>query len=295
MLRAQAESIAGIPHPPLTPGDILFGAAVGEVIAAPPGSPLAVGEHVLHYLGWREYASAPIASCTAIDRNADLVSTLGHGATAYAALTRGIRIAPGDTVLVTAGGSAIGSVAGPLARLLGVSRVIATTSSRTKARRLIHELGYDAALIRDSDEGFAQQLQRAAPDGVDVLVDNVGGEQLTVALDAARPHARFVLLGALSEQLSERPSPQHALTPNLSILPARGVLLRGYSADDDPDAAGEWRTRSSQWVAEGRLQLPHTVASGLSAAAPLLSSTIAGDVLGVALIDLRDSGETAPS
>lgn len=103
MISEGAENVEVIPFPALNPGDTLGGEAIGEVVSAPEGSGLAPGDLVMHVQGWREYAVAPAIDCTRLD-NSELplpAAHLAHGWTAYAALTRGVQIRPGDTVFVT--------------------------------------------------------------------------------------------------------------------------------------------------------------------------------------------------
>lgn len=140
--------------------------------------------------------------CKLIDcREPDPAAYLGHGWTAYAALTRGIQVKKGDTVFVSGGAGAIGSMAGQIARLFGATRVVGSTGSSGKARWMQEELGYDAVVTRDGDP-MIDQLANAAPEGIDVIVDMVGGEQLAAAIRLARYGARGVLLGALTAELN---------------------------------------------------------------------------------------------
>ncbi len=194
--------VEGVPLPPIHVGDALFGPAVGEVVAVGPGSGLRPGDQVTHLLGWREHALLAETDCTPLgDALPDPVAYLSPGVVAYAALTRLAAVRPGETVLVTGAAGGMGSLAGQVARLLGAGRVIGTTRSPHKAERLRAELGYDAVVVPGVTP-FAEHLAAAAPDGIDVLLDTVGGEQLTAAVGAARPGARFALVGALSGQLS---------------------------------------------------------------------------------------------
>jgi 2-alkenal reductase len=229
------------PFPVLSPGDTLVGAAVGEVVRAPGDSTLQPGDLVSHGLGWREYAVVPTSGCARLDDAAlpDPIAHLQRGWTAYAALTRGVELRPGDTVFVSAGGSGIGAMAGVIAKRLGAGRVIASTSSRQKADRLVNELGYDEAIVRGGAP-LTEQLAKAAPDGIDVFFDNVGGEQLQAAVEAARPGARFVLIGALSGQLSEHGSGTTAPV-QLDSMPLirKRIEMRGFSSDDF-DGEAEW-------------------------------------------------------
>jgi NADPH-dependent curcumin reductase CurA len=170
--------VAGAPFPGLSPGDTLFGPAVGEVITAPAGSGLRPGDLVGHMLGWRDYAVLPAAQCAPVDSALpDPVAHLAQGMTAYGALTRAARVRAGDTVFVSGGAGSVGSMAGQIARLLGAGRVIGSTGSSWKAQQMISGLGYDAVVVRGAAP-VTDQLTAAAPDGIDVLLDNTGGEEL---------------------------------------------------------------------------------------------------------------------
>ncbi|MEV4256242.1 NADP-dependent oxidoreductase, partial [Spirillospora sp. NPDC049652] len=173
------------PLPRLQPGDVLLGAAVGEVVAAPDDASVRPGDLVSHWLGWREYALLPEGRYVKLDGELpDPAAYLAPGVTAYSALTREAPVRPGETVLVTGAAGGVGSLAGQVARLLGAGRVIGTTGSPAKAERLVAELGYDAALSRE-EASTAEGLLKAAPDGIDVVVDNVGGDQLRAAIRAS--------------------------------------------------------------------------------------------------------------
>jgi NADPH-dependent curcumin reductase CurA len=286
-----AQDVPGVPFPALCPGDGLLGEAIGEVVTVPLGSGLSAGDKVQHFAGWREYAVVPIAQCRRLDRPlpepVGYLGYLGHGWTAYAALTRGARIRQGDTVFVSSAAGAIGSMAGQIARLLGAGRVVGSTSSRQKADRLVSELRYDAAVIRDGEKPFLEQLLEAAPDGVDVFLDNVGGEQLRAAVAAAREGARFVVVGTLSGQLAATGTGRTAPVEldSFQIL-LKKITIRGYSADDDPDAQEEWFGRFAEWLRSGDIRFPHTVIGGLEHAPAALRDTAQGRYLGTVLVKL---------
>ena len=282
-----AGNVEGVPFPALRPGDTLAEEAVGEVVLAPAGSGLNPGDLVSHMLGWREYAVVAAAGCTRLDRTLpDPVAHLSHGWTAYAALTRAVVVRPGDTVFVSAGGSAIGSMAGQIARLLGAGRVIGSTGSRSKAERLVGELGYDAAVVRGTAEPLAAQLATAAPGGLDVVLDNAGGEQLGAAVEAAREGARFVLVGALSGQLAAHGTGRTAPVELDSFqLLLKQITLRCYSADADPDARPEWNARFGDWLRSGEITFPHVRVTGLDRAPQALLDVIAGRHLGTVVVE----------
>jgi len=284
MISEGAERVEGVPFPALHPGDTLFEETVGEVVSAPAGSGLLAGDWVLHNLGWREFAAVPVSECTLLDDTLpDVAAHLSHGWTAYAALTRGVQIRPGDTVFVSSAAGAIGSMAGQIARLLGAGRVIGSTSSQEKARRLVSELRYDGAVVR-GDKPLAAQLAEVAPDGVDVYVDNVGGPQLQAAVKAARTGARFVVLGALSGQLAIQGTGRTAPVQldSFDIL-LKKITIRGYSADDDPEIRSEWTLRFADWLHSGDICFPHVMIDGLEAAPCALRDVTQGRHFGTVL------------
>lgn len=285
MISEGAESFRGVPFPVLEPGDTLAGETLGEVLFAPAGSGFEVGDLVRHFLGWRLYAAVPVAECARVTSTLpDVVAHLAHGWTAYAALTRAVQVRSGDTVFITSAAGAIGSMAGQIARLLGASRVIGSTGDRKKADRLISELGYDAIVIR-GEGSMVEQLGAAAPHGIDVLLDNVGGEQLQAAVSTAREGARFVLLGALAGQLAPAGTGRTARVEldSFQIL-LKKLTMRGYSADDDPDARIEWEERFAAGLRSGSITFPHVVLQGIEAGPAAIQNAAEGRYFGTVVV-----------
>lgn len=291
MVSVGAEDVPGVPFPALNAGDALRGEALGEVVQAPAGSPLQPGDMVTHFKGWRDYAAVPVGECHRVGQPlpepVGYLGHMGHGWTAYAALTCAVQIRPGDTVFVSSAAGAIGSMAGQIARRLGARRVIGSTSSREKARRLVTDLGYDAAVIRGDGRSFVSQLEDAAEGGIDVFVDMVAGEQLQAALAVAREGARFVIIGTLSGQLAATGTGRTAPVEldAVQILLKR-ITMRGYSADDNPEAKREWSERFPEWLRSGEIKFPHTVIDGLEQATIALSDTVHGRHLGTVFVKL---------
>ncbi|WP_327302586.1 NADP-dependent oxidoreductase [Streptomyces sp. NBC_01298] len=287
-------AVEGLPLPPLRAGDTLFGPAVGEVVAAPAGSPLRPGTLVSHLLGWREYALVDAGDCAPLDDTLpDPVAYLAQGSAPYGALTRLAGVRPGDTVLVTGAAGAVGTLAGQTARLLGAGRVIGTTGSPEKAERLVAELGYDAALLRGGGRSFAERLAGAAPGGIDVLVDTVGGEQLAAALGAARQGARFALVGALSGQLAPGPAGGGAGAGGVAPvevdsfrLVVRGVSVRGYLGSEHPGVEEEWTGRFGAWLRSGEIGFPHVRIPGIERAPQALRELTEGRHFGAVVVEL---------
>ncbi|MET8179097.1 NADP-dependent oxidoreductase [Streptomyces sp. NPDC005336] len=283
-LRLADPDALGLPQLLNKVGDVMRGPAIGEVISA-PGTDLAPGTLVRHHLGWREYAVLPAAEAPPIDPEVlpDPAAHLSQGFTAWLGVVRGAGVRREDTVFVTGAAGGVGSLAGQFARLHGAVRVIGSTGSRKKADRLVEELGYDAVVIRGAGP-IEEQLRAAAPDGIDVLFDNVGGEQLQAALAVARRKARFAIVGALSAQLSD-----DALAPtgiSTLALIARGVILRGISGLDHLDALPEYAREFGRALREGTIAYPHARLTGIDQAPRALVELIEGRHLGAVLVEL---------
>ncbi|MFF4954139.1 MDR family NADP-dependent oxidoreductase [Streptomyces chattanoogensis] len=275
-----------LPMPSFVPGRALWGAAVGEVVAAPGGG-FTPGELVHHPYGWREFAVAEESVLKRIEPDALPMPAahLSQGATAWGALRRAAGIRPGDTVFVTGAAGGVGSMAGQIARRLGAGRVIGSTSSERKAVRLRAELGYDDTVVRGAGT-IERQLRRAAPDGIDVLLDTVAGEQLTAALELARPDARFALVGALSTQLGGDGSVTSPAGLDAGLIITRRVTLRGFGRYAHPDLAEEWTREFGKGLRDGSLVFPHALLRGIEQAPRALCELIQGRHTGSVLVEL---------
>jgi NADPH-dependent curcumin reductase CurA len=277
--------VPGAPLPGLRTGATLFGPAVGEVVAASESGGPQAGDLVEHLLGWREYAVLPAADCRPVsDALPDPVACLAQGVTPYGALTRAAQVRPGDTVFISGGAGSVGSMTGQIARLLGAGRVIGSTGSPWKAEQMTASLGYDAAVVRGGAP-LADQLAKAAPDGIDVFIDNVGGEDLRAAVTAARPSARFVLVGALSGQLAARGSGTTApVEIDTYQLILKQVTMTGYVAGGDSELRAQWADRFAGWLRSGAIQFPYTRIEGIDQAPQAFHDALAGRYLGTVVV-----------
>ncbi|MFB1047643.1 MDR family NADP-dependent oxidoreductase [Streptomyces chrestomyceticus] len=284
VMRTLMDETTTVPMPSFVPGEALYGAAVGEVVDA-PGTDFAPGDLVEHHFGWREYALVDAAEVHRRDRDQlpDPAAYLSQGPTAYMGVVRGAEVRPGDTVFVSGAAGGVGSLAGQIARLRGAGRVIGSTGSQRKAEYLVDELGYDAAVIRGAGP-FEEQLREAAPEGVDAVFDNVGGEQLQAAVALANRGARIALVGALSHQLSD--SGTHTTEIDTLSLVARGITLRGIALYDHLDLIAEWNEQFGRGLRDGTLTFPHARLRGIQEAPRALRELVEGRHLGAVLVEL---------
>lgn len=276
--------------PPFQLGVALEGSAVGEVVASrAPAVP--AGATVSHFAGWREYATLDAAAVSVVDTAlAPAEAYLGAlgttGLTAYAAVTEVAPVQEGDVVFVSAAAGAVGSVAGQLARRLGAARVIGSAGGPAKTAKLLDDFGFDAALDYKAAP-IAEQLAKAAPEGIDIYLDHVGGDHLEAAIDAARPGARFALIGAISAYNATAPVPGptnlfQAYTKELSL---RGLLVNSYF-----HLFPDWIEQGAAWLADGTLHTEQTVVHGLDHAPAAFLGVLSGASIGKMLVRLDSGG-----
>ncbi|MGC9668368.1 NADP-dependent oxidoreductase [Planosporangium sp. 12N6] len=272
--------------PPFRVGEALDGGAVGEVVAS--ASPdLAVGDTVLHGLGWREYALLDAAKARKVD-TADVppsayLGALGMvGLTAYVGLLDIAAMRPSDTVFVSGAAGAVGSIAGQIAKLRGSPRVIGSAGSAAKVEYLTGTLGFDAA-FNYRDAPVADQLRAAAPDGIDAYFDNVGGDHLEAAISVLNPHGRVALCGAISQYNAPEPEPGPR---NLFLAVGRRLTLRGFIVGDHADRMPDFLAEAGRWLREGRLRVDETVVEGIENAPDAFLGMLRGANRGKMLVRL---------
>jgi NADPH-dependent curcumin reductase CurA len=272
--------------PPFRIGEVLQGGAVGEVIAS-NASGLTVGDAVVHNLGWRDLATGPAGAFGKVDAEAAPLSRylgiLGMpGLTAYVGLVKIAGLAADDVVFVSGAAGAVGSGAGQMARLLGAGRVVGSAGSDEKVRLLTGALGFDAA-FNYHDGPVSSLLATAAPDGVDVYFDNVGGEHLEAAISAMRPFGRIAACGAISAYNATEPPPGPR---NLTMVVGKRLTLRGFIVSDHADVQAEFLTRVGGWLRDGLLQAPETVVDGLEHAPDAFIGMLRGENVGKIVVRL---------
>ncbi|MEV6252214.1 NADP-dependent oxidoreductase [Nocardia sp. NPDC051911] len=273
-----------IPMPAFAVGEVMSGGAIGEVVAS-ADQYVPEGALVLHQHGWREYAIADADSVRVVDAQAypSPSTYLGFGLVAYVGLTVVAGLREGETVLVSSAAGATGTLAGQLARLLGAGRVVGSVGSPRKARYVIDELGFDTAFDYH-DQPLSDQFRAAAPEGVDVYFDNVGGAQLRAAIETMNVGGRIALCGALARQRAGG-TPDGGPGDLLPVI-AKRITLRGFTALDHLDLAPEFGRRLRQWLAEGSLRHAENVVDGLENAPQALLDLVRGRYTGKVVVRL---------
>ncbi|MGV9344316.1 NADP-dependent oxidoreductase [Streptomyces spiralis] len=262
------------------------GGAVGRIVAS-RAEGFAVGDHVLHFGGWREYAAVDARHTVKVDPEAAPLSTylgvLGMtGLTAYAGLLRTASFKEGDVVFVSGAAGAVGSQVGQLARLKGASRVIGSAGSDEKVKLLLEEYGFDAAFNYKSGP-VSEQLRAAAPDGIDVYFDNVGGDHLEAAIGSLNQGGRIAICGMISVYNVTEPAPGPR---NLARLIQTRGRIEGFLVGDHYDLQPEFVREVGPWVRSGELKYRETVVEGVENTLEAFLGVLRGDNTGKMIVKL---------
>ncbi|WJV49008.1 NADP-dependent oxidoreductase [Streptomyces flavofungini] len=273
--------------PPFQLDQPMDGGAVGVVVASNADG-FAVGDHVLHFGGWREYASVPVTYATKVDPDAAPLSAylgvLGMtGLTAYAGLLEVASFKEGDTVFVSGAAGAVGSEVGQIARLKGAARVIGSAGSDEKVKLLTEEYGFDAAFNYRDERPVVDQLKEAAPDGVDVYFDNVGGEHLEAAISRMNVHGRITICGMIAGYNDTEPTPGPR---NMAMIIGKRLRIQGMLVQDHQDLQQQFVREVGAWVRSGELKYNETFAHGIDSGVDAFLGMLRGENTGKMIVAL---------
>lgn len=251
--------------PPFRLGEPMDGGAIGQIISSKtPG--FEPGDLVRHMQGWRDEAVLTATSATLIHptKNVPVEAYLGilggPGLTAYFGLFDVAAAKAGDTVFISGAAGAVGSAAVQLAKAREL-HVIASAGGQHKCDWL-RELGADAVIDYKSEGNLVDKLRAAAPNGIDVYFDNVGGDHLDAALATANDYARFALCGMIGNYNDAgKPTCLHHLTQAVISR----VTLCGFISSDFSSRSSESDDYIRKLVAEGALTVQSTIVDGLEA------------------------------
>jgi NADPH-dependent curcumin reductase CurA len=271
--------------PPFQLGEAMQGHAVGEVIAS--GDPaFKVGDTVQSMFGWREAFNAPASTIQKLDTyGLPIQAFLGvagmPGMTAYVGLLKIAALKEGDVVFVSAVAGAVGSVVCQIAKIKGHT-VIGSAGGDEKVA-FLKEIGVDHVIDYKKTKDLKAALREVAPKGIDVYFENVGGEHLEAAIDAARPFARFALCGMIS-QYNETGEPKGP--SNIIQAVGKSLKLEGFIVSNSYDMLPAFLKDMSGWIASGQVKWKETVDEGIDNAPGAFIKLFKGENLGKMLVKL---------
>lgn len=271
--------------PPFQIGEVLTGGAIGRVEESKHVD-FKPGDHVESMFGWRE---AFVASGSDM-RNLGALSqppsaylgVLGMpGLTAYVGLLDVGALKEGETLFVSGAAGAVGSAVGQIGRIKNC-KVIGSVGGVEKASYIKDELGFDHAIDYRSGD-LTAQLQSAAPDGIDVYFDNVGGDHLQAALSCMRPFGRIALCGMISQYNNTAPEPG---PNNLMMAIGLSLTMRGFIVSNFPQHRANFIRDMNGWIASGQMKYAETKMTGIESAPEAFIGLFKGANRGKMIVEL---------
>lgn len=248
--------------PPFKLGEPIQSGVVAEVVESqhPDFKP---GDYVTGNLDWKEYQAANRKGLTKIENTEiSLSAYLGilgmTGLTAYLGLTEIGSPQQGDAIVVSGAAGAVGSIVGQIGKIMDC-RVIGLAGTDEKVNLLKDKFGFDEAINYKTTKNMKEAIAKAAPDGVDVYFDNVGGDISDAIMVNVNQFGRVVVCGAISlyneTEIPTGPRVQPLLVKNR-------ILMQGFIVSDYASKFPEAIKQLSQWLEEGKLTYSETVVEG---------------------------------
>ena len=274
--------------PPIPLGESVRATTVGKVLES-KNSNFAAGQWVLGLNGVEEYSrvaeggfTAPI-DASIVPSPTNFLSILGAvGLTAYFGLLDAGEPKEGETVLVSGAAGAVGSAVGQIAKIKGC-RAVGIAGGSVKCKRLVEEYGFDAAIDYrgKSVEELDTAIKEAAPNGVDIIFENVGGDILDAGILNLNEHARVVLCGLISEYNSDPVG-----TKNLWQLIVKQAVIKGFLIRDYAPRFAEGGAVMAGWIAEGKLNHREHIEVGIENAFDAFMLLFSGGNQGKLILDV---------
>jgi NADPH-dependent curcumin reductase CurA len=206
------------------------------------------------------------------------------GLTAYAGLLRLGEPKAGETVFVSGAAGAVGSIVVQIAKIKGCT-VVASAGGKDKCD-WVRSLGADAVSdykAAGSGAELSAALRAAAPKGVDVYFDNVGGDHLTAAIDCANVHARMPICGMISIYNNTKPAPG---PHNMAMIIGKRLKIWGFLVGDHFDMQPAFQKDMAEWMQAGKIKYEETVVNGIEKAPDAFLALFSGGNTGKMLVKL---------
>jgi len=270
--------------PPFKLGEALQGGAVGRVVQSNDPK-FQTGDWVESMNGWREAYVAAGAALNKLPTEGippqAFLGVLGMpGMTAYTSFHRIGEPKAGESVFVSGAAGAVGATVCQIAKIRGCT-VIASAGSDEKLDWL-KSIGVDH-VVNYKKGSLLENVRAAAPKGIDIYFDNVGGEHLEVALEMARPFARFIECGMISVYNATEPQPGPR---NMPYIVGKRIRMQGFIVTDFIDMREQFYAEMGQWVREGKVKSQETVENGIENAPKAFINLFTGANIGKMLVKL---------
>lgn len=275
---------------PVAIGDVMVGGTVSRVQASRHGD-FRVGDLVLGYTGWQDYAVSDGKGLTALSTGdphpSRALGVLGMpGFTAYMGLLDIGRPAAGETVVVAAASGAVGSVVGQIAKIKGCT-VVGIAGGEDKCRYVVDELGFDFCVDHRADD-LPGRLAAACPKGIDVYFENVGGAVFDAVLPLLNAKARIPVCGLIAAyNATELPPGPDRLGLLAGTLLRKRIKMQGFIVFDDYGPRwSEFAGAMGEWVQADKVKVREDIVSGLENAPQAFIGLLQGKNFGKLVIQV---------
>jgi NADPH-dependent curcumin reductase CurA len=262
---------------------VMAGGGIAEVVSS-KAEGLAPGDIVFGDTGWQDYAAVAakhLAKMPKIEPMTHLLSIYGvAGLTAYFGLLDVGKPKAGETVVVSAAAGSVGSVVGQIAKIKGC-RAVGIAGGKDKCRWLTSELGFDAA-VDYKDGGLFKALKAAAPNGIDVYFDNVGGDILEACLAQMNNRGRIACCGAISQYDGAPSATGPRGVPGLIVV--KRLTMQGFIVMDYMERRNEALRDLQTWTSAGKIKVQEDIIDGLENTPRALIGLLAGENRGKRIV-----------
>ncbi|MFL5025458.1 MAG: NADP-dependent oxidoreductase [Microvirga sp.] len=270
-------------------GQVMEGGTVAEVLESRHPD-YAAGDMVLSYSGWQAHALSDGTDLRKLDpQQAPVTTALGvlgmPGFTAYAGLLTLGQPKPGETVVVAAASGPVGATVGQIARIKG-ARAVGIAGGPDKCALVRDAFGFDVALDHRSPT-FAEELQAACPDGIDVYFENVGGKVWDAVFPLLNTFARIPVCGLVAQYNSTGPFDGPDRLPILmrDVL-TKSLTIRGFIQREFHAQRPAFYREMAQWIAEGRVKYQEDIVDGLESAPEAFIGMLEGRNFGKLIVQV---------
>lgn len=274
--------------PPVEIGAVMVGGTVSRVEQSQhPDYP--VGEWVLSYSGWQDYALSDGTGLVKLGSNPQhpswALGILGMpGFTAYMGLLDIGQPKSGETLVVAAATGPVGATVGQIGKINGC-HVVGIAGGAEKCRHAVEVLGFDRCIDHHADD-FAQQLKQACPEGIDIYYENVGGKVFDAVLPLLNTSARVPVCGLVSGyNATDLPPGPDRLGLLMGTILKKRIRMQGFIiAQDYGDRIDEFQQEMGRWVNEGKIHYREQVTDDLENAPQAFIGLLEGKNFGKVVI-----------
>ena len=277
---------------PVEIGAVMVGGTVAQVVSSDVAGSEA-GDWITAFGGWQDYALSDGKGVINMGKSPDhpswALGVLGMpGLTAWAGLTQIGQPKSGETLVVAGASGPVGATVGQIGKILGL-RVVGIAGGAEKCAHVVEKLGFDAC-VDYKEDGFADALKAAAPDGIDIYFENVGGAVFDAVMPLLNSSARIPVCGVISQyNATSLPDGPDRMGLLMGTILRKRMTMRGFIVFDDfGHLYPEFAKQMGDWVAKGQMQYREEIIKGMEQAPAAFVGLLEGKAFGKRVIKLSE-------